>query len=69
MEAISEKWLSVKEVSGMLTVSEDTVRRLVKRKELSAWRLPMQTSRRRRMYQCLRIAYSEVLRFIRRNTV
>lgn len=67
MDSQSERWLSVKEVSGMLAVSPDTVRRLVVRKELKAWLLPVRSSRRVRVYQSLRIAYSEVMAFIRRN--
>lgn len=63
-----EKWLSVKEVSGMLGWSEDTIRRLVRRGELKALRLPGRSPRRpRRVYESLRIALSEVMRFIRRN--
>jgi len=65
--APEERWLSVKEASGILAVSSDTIRRMVRAGELKAWRLPSRSSRRKRMYQSLRIAYSEVMRFIRRN--
>lgn len=64
---LEERWLSVKEVSAILGFSCDTVRRLVRRGELKALRLPTHSSKRVRVYECLRIAYSEVLRFIRRN--
>ncbi len=63
----SEQWLSVKEVAAMLGVSSDTIRRLVVRGELRALKLPAKSSRRKRVYVSLRIAYSEVMRFIRRN--
>ena len=61
------EWLSVKEVSALLRVSCDTVRRLVVRGEIQALRLPVRASRRRRNYQSLRIHGTEVERFIRRN--
>ena len=63
----SERWLSVKEVAALLSVSPDTVRRLVKRSELRALVIPVRGSRRRRIYQSLRISDSEVMRFIRVN--
>lgn len=63
----SERWLSVKEVAAMLGFSSDTIRRLVVRGELRALRLPCKSSRRIRVYHSLRIANSEVIRFIRVN--
>jgi len=63
----SEKWLAVKEVSGLLGWSVDTIRRLIARGELRAIKLPMKTNRRRRVYVSMRIAQSEVNRFIYAN--
>jgi len=65
----NEKMLSVKEVAAMLGVSCDTVRRLIRRGKLVAWRLPAHTSTRRRIYVVYRIAQSEVRRFIAEWTV
>lgn len=61
----SEKWYSVKEVSGMLGWSVDTIRRLVDRGFLNALVLPRASGRRRRIYRSMRIAKSEIDRFIR----
>ena len=63
----NEKWYSVKEVAHLLRVSADTVRRLIRRKLLRALRVSMQSSRRRRIYECFRIAESELVRFMRGN--
>ncbi len=62
----SEKMLSVKEVAAQLAVSCDTVRRLIRRGCLQAWKLPSQTEKRRRIYVVYRIAETEVQRFINR---
>lgn len=62
-----ERWLSVKEVSALLGFSCDTVRRRIRKGLLKAMKLPSISTNRRRAYECFRIAYSEVLNFIRRN--
>jgi excisionase family DNA binding protein len=64
---VEERWLSVKEVSAIIGFSCDTVRRRIKSGELEAFKLPGRSNKRRRIYECFRIAYSEVLQFIRRN--
>ena len=61
----SEKFLSVKEVSGMLGWSVDTIRRLIQRGYMVAIVLPCKSNRRRRVYRSMRIAMSEVERCIR----
>lgn len=60
-----EKWYSVKEVANLVSVSEDTVRRLIRRGLLKALRLPVQSNRRKRKYECFRISDNEVGRFMR----
>jgi len=60
-----EKWLSVKEVSGLFGWSVDTIRRLVDRGHMKAIVLPCRSNRRKRMYRSMRIARSEVERCIR----
>jgi excisionase family DNA binding protein len=60
-----EKWLSVKEVSALLGWSVDTIRRLVDRGYLKAIVLPCKSGRRKRIYRSMRIAKSEIERFIR----
>jgi excisionase family DNA binding protein len=65
----NEKWLSVKEVSGQLGWSVDTIRRLVHRGTLKALHLPGKSNRRKRIYQSLRIAQSEIERFVRCNVL
>jgi excisionase family DNA binding protein len=52
----NEKWFSVKEVAGMKGVSVDTVRRWIRRGLLKAFRLPVQSNRRKRKYECFRIS-------------
>ena len=61
----SEKWYSVKEVAYKRGVSQDTVRRWIKRKLLRAFKLPSASSRRKRIYECFRIAEGELDRFTR----
>jgi excisionase family DNA binding protein len=63
----SEKWYSVKEVARILSVSVDTVRRLIRRGFLKALRLPVQSNRRKRKYESFRIADAELGRFVRTN--
>jgi Helix-turn-helix domain len=62
-----EKWYSVKEVAHLLSVSADTVRRLIRRRLLKAMRLPVQSNCRKRRYECFRIFDSELGRFMRAN--
>lgn len=54
----SEKWYFVKEVSGILGWSVDTIRRLVDRGFLKALTLPRTSGRRSRIYWSMRIAKS-----------
>jgi len=61
------KWLSVKEVSGILRCSEDHIRRLVKRGLMQALKLSVNSTKRKLTFVTLRIHSSEVDRFIRRN--
>jgi predicted DNA-binding transcriptional regulator AlpA len=61
----SEKFLSVKEVSGMLGWSVDTIRRLVQRGFMRAIKLPCKSDHRHRTYKSMRIAMSEVDRCIK----
>jgi excisionase family DNA binding protein len=61
----SEKYYSVKEVSGILGWSVDTIRRLVDRGFLKALTLPRASGRRSRIYRSMRIAKSELDRCIR----
>ncbi len=60
-----ERWYSVKEVSGLLGFSRDTVIRQVRRGFLKAFVLPGKSSVRRRVYESRRIQGSEVLRYVR----
>jgi excisionase family DNA binding protein len=63
-----EKMLTVKEAAlSVLCVSPDTVRRLIRRGELKAWKLPGRSDRRKRKFEVYRIAYSELTRFMKRN--
>ena len=64
----NEKWYSVKEVASRLSVSVDTVRRLIRRGLLKALRFPVRSNRRVRTYESFRIAESELLKFVRANT-
>jgi excisionase family DNA binding protein len=61
----NEKWYSVKEVSGRLGWSVDTIRRLVDRGHMKAIVLPCRSGRRKRVYRSMRIAKSEVERVIK----
>jgi len=64
----NEKWYSVKEVAARRGVSCDTVRRWIQRKLLRAFKFPGRSNnRRRRVYDCFRIAESELDRFTRAN--
>jgi excisionase family DNA binding protein len=62
---VNEKWYSVKEVSGRLGWSVDTIRRLVDRGHMKAIVLPCRSGRRKRVYRSMRIAKSEVERVIK----
>jgi excisionase family DNA binding protein len=64
----SEKWYSVKEVARILSVSVDTVRRMIRRGFLKALRLPVQSNRRKRKYESFRIADTELGRFVKNNS-
>lgn len=61
----SEKYYSVKEVSGILGWSVDVIRRLVDRGFMEALVLPQSPGRRRRVYRSMRIARSELERCVR----
>jgi excisionase family DNA binding protein len=63
----NEKWYSVKEVAAQRGVSPDTVRRWIQRKLLRAFKFPGRPNRRRRVYDCFRVAESELDRFTRAN--
>jgi excisionase family DNA binding protein len=60
-----EKWYSVKEVANLLGFGVDTVRRLIRRGLIKALRLPVQSNRRKRKYECFRISDGELGRFMR----
>ena len=63
-----EKMYSVKEAAlSVLFVSRDTVLRMIRRKELRAWKLPGSSNRRRRQYEKWLIPASELVRFMKRN--
>jgi excisionase family DNA binding protein len=64
----NEKWYSVKEVAARYGVSCDTIRRRIKRGILRALKLPSLSSKRKRIYECFRIAESELDRFTRVNS-
>jgi transposase len=53
---------SVKEVAAMFGISCDSVRRMLRRAEMKAWRLPHPSKKRKRVYAVYRIPESEVLR-------
>lgn len=61
----SEKYYSVKEVSGILGWSVDTIRRLVDRGVMDALVLPKASGARKRKYRSMRISSSEITRCIR----
>lgn len=59
-----EKWYSVKEVSGVLGFSEDTVIRQINRGFLKAFVLPGKSDKRRRVYKCRRVRGRDLSRYI-----
>jgi hypothetical protein len=61
----SEKWYSIKEVSGRYGWSVDTIRRQVRRGYLRAIVLPRSSGKRKRQYESMRIAESELARWER----
>jgi excisionase family DNA binding protein len=60
----NEKWYSVKEVSGILRVDRETVRRWILNQELEALVLPFRGSNRIRIYQSRRVSETALTRFI-----
>ena len=62
-----EKMYSVKEAAAILGASVDSVRRWIKRRELKAWKFPCPKKRFKRSFEVWRIAYSELIRFMKRN--
>jgi hypothetical protein len=62
----SEKWYAVKEVAGLYGWSVDTIRRLVRRGIIEAIVLPQQSGKRKRQYESMRIAGSELDRLVRK---
>ena len=58
-----EKWYSVKEVAGILSVSVDTVRRWIRRGLLRAFKMPVRSNKRIRRYECFRISDRDLGRF------
>lgn len=63
----NEKWYSVKEAAHLLGVGVDSVRRWIRKRLLKAFRMPVESSRRKRRYECFRIAESELVKFMRVN--
>ena len=63
----NEKWYSVKEVAARFGVSCDSVRRWIKRGKLKAFKMPSLSSKRKRIFECFRVASSELDRFLRAN--
>jgi len=63
----NEKWLSVKEVADRRGVSCDSVRRWIKWGKLRAFKMPSRSSKRKRIFECFRVAESELDRFTRAN--
>jgi hypothetical protein len=63
----SEKWYAVKEVAGLYGWSVDTIRRLVRRGVIEAIILPQQSDKRTRRYESMRIAGSELERFVKKS--
>jgi excisionase family DNA binding protein len=61
----SEKWYAVKEVAGLYGWSVDTIRRLVRKGHIRAIVLPQQSGKRKRQYESMRIAGSELERMER----
>jgi excisionase family DNA binding protein len=62
-----EKMYSVKEVAAFLSVSSDTIRRLIYRGRMGAVILPAVSGRRKRVFRSARIAESEVRKFLDQN--
>jgi len=60
----NEKWFSVKEVAGILSVSADSVRRWIDRGNLPAFRFPTHSNKRRRRFVSFRIAEKDLESFI-----
>jgi excisionase family DNA binding protein len=60
-----EKWYSVKEFAGTLSVGRDTVIRWIQKGVLRAFKFPTNSNRRPRKYNSYRISESERQRFIR----
>jgi hypothetical protein len=60
-----EKMYSVKEVAAIFEISPDSVRRMIQRGILKAWKLPMKSDKRKRVYNVYRIPESEVQRVLR----
>lgn len=68
MDSQSERWYAVDEFAASFRskrVSEDSVRRWIKKGELRAFKFPKTTSRRPRKYDTYMISESERQRFIR----
>ena len=63
-----ERYLSVKEFGGIVGWSDDTIRRLIRRKVVRAIALP-QADRTKRSHQRIRIPESEVGRFVRLHAI
>jgi predicted site-specific integrase-resolvase len=61
----NEKWYSVKEFAGQLSVSDDTVIRWIHRGYLVAFRFPCPVRNRKRKYESYRIRGADGERFIR----
>jgi excisionase family DNA binding protein len=62
-----EKMYAVKEAAAILGFSTDTVLRLIRRKELKAWKLPGKANRRKRQFESWRVPESEIRDFMNRN--
>ena len=62
-----EKQYSVKEAAAILGVSPDTVRRLIRKGCLKAWKLPRSENRRKRCFEVWRVSELELRRFMRMN--
>jgi hypothetical protein len=62
---VDEKWYCVKEVSAVLSCSEDSIHRMVDAGEMKAILLVCHSPHRRRGYRSKRIAKSEIERYIK----
>jgi excisionase family DNA binding protein len=60
-----EKMLSVKEVAARFGISCDSIRRMIRRKEMKSWRMPQPSGRRKRVYTVHRIPESEAWRIFK----